>query len=307
MYICIICFLFFVFCPYFLHGLSHFRLPYGRVAWVSLLATVSAYVFFMISAFHCSLMIGKVAVQTAGMHATASVFLGYWSRDDSEMAIYKAMHGTGGRHYCVRWSSTSHKDIFDGTWRFGRMVGIVGCMIGFGLICFGCYILIWNVTSKVLLVLTILTGTMSVLSLLLLTGLRSDVCINERCHIGPAGALATIDCMTWIAATILLYMILQRSNEMEADEKKRNYPLSDTTSVASLSTSRHSKIDDVEKNNHRESPVCSIPVRSHIVASSRIGIVSTSHTMDSKNRNQTIPSNQANKSMATTLMLEDVA
>jgi hypothetical protein len=174
------------------------------------LVTTFALLFFMLSAFRCFLTVNKTD--------DYKVFIGYWGAESLEIAQ------TAGRgndnNYCVAWSDEMKDDQFDGAWKFGRALGIIGSIIciPFMILCF--YILVYRVDTR-LFTLTIGAHlSMAIISLLLLVGLSSNVCTISACKMGPGGYFAILDFFLWIGAAFFAFKLQTMSlNEREEGEE----------------------------------------------------------------------------------------
>ena len=126
---------------------------------------------------------------------------------------------------CSAWNSLG-QDAFDGVWKFGKALGVVGTLIASGLWFISIYMVIFRVPTHFFGKLAIGHGTMAVLSLLLLSGLSSDVCNDESCTIGPGGILAIVTWLFWTISTCIILKIqaLSRLPEFEytPSEKKES-------------------------------------------------------------------------------------
>lgn len=152
--------------------------------------TFCSLILFAISSFHCSLTVSKTD--------DATVYIGYWARESTLQASYM------DANECAPWNSLGVES-FDGVWKFGKMLGVVGTVIAGGLWFMSIYVVIFRVPTHFFGKIATGHGLMAVLSLLL-SGLSSDVCKNEVCEIGPGGILAI---MTWLLWTISTCIILK--------------------------------------------------------------------------------------------------
>jgi hypothetical protein len=167
-----------------------------------MLVTFCSLILFSISSFHCSLTVSKTDDFT--------VYIGYWARESVTQAAYL------DANECAPWNSLG-MEAFDGVWKFGKMLGIVGTIIAGGLWFMSIYVVIYRVPTHFLGKVATGHGIMAVLSLLLLSGLSSDVCKDESCKIGPGGILAIVTCLFWTISTciILKLQALSRQPEFE--------------------------------------------------------------------------------------------
>lgn len=185
--------------------------PYGRLGWIYLFVHFLAFLFFFFAAFTCWL--------TVSQDTNLKVLVGYWSRELPEYAEAAAVSGQN-RNYCVSWDSATKDDLFDGPWRFGRTVGVVGAMLSIPvfLISFCVVFQRSSINSRCYAVLVCMHITMAILSLLLLSGLGSDVCEVESCRLGPGGYLAIADVLLWVGAAVVAHSLAVRSRESESPQ-----------------------------------------------------------------------------------------
>ena len=92
----------------------------------------------MLSAFNCFLTVSK--------RYESNIFVGYWSREVPEIA---EAAGDKDGNYCVRWDQVTKQTYFDGAWRFGRTIGVLGAMISLLLLIFTFYIIFFRIGSRV--------------------------------------------------------------------------------------------------------------------------------------------------------------
>jgi hypothetical protein len=147
------------------------------------------------------------------------ILVGYWSRELPEYAEAAAVSGSN-RNYCVSWDSATKEDLFDGPWRFGKTVGIIGALLSIPIFLISVCILFQRspVDSRYFTIFTGMHITMALLSLLLLSGLASDVCEAEDCRLGPGGYLAIVDALLWVGSAILTFLLGVRSREHESSK-----------------------------------------------------------------------------------------
>jgi hypothetical protein len=196
-------------------SLLHISAPYGRVGWFSLLVTFFAMLFFCLSAFKCWLTV-------SGLYDEVKIFVGYWSRELPEYA----MNADGqDRNYCVSWDAATKDSLFDGSWKFGKAVGIVGAMLSIIIFIVSIYTIFYKIATRFFSSVLCSCVVMAVFSLLLLSGLGSDVCTAELCRIGPGGYLAIFTFFLWLGAAALAFKLKALSQEPEYE-----YP--DTKSTA---------------------------------------------------------------------------
>jgi hypothetical protein len=177
-----------------------------------MLFTFCCLILFAISSFHCSLTVSET-------DEDFTVYIGYWARESQVQAEYLDAND------CSPWNSLG-MEAFDGVWKFGKMLGVVGTIIAGGLWLMSIYVVIFRVPTHFFGKLVIGHGIMAVLSLLLLSGLSSDVCKDESCTIGPGGILAVVTWLFWTISTCIILKIkaLSRLPEFEytPPEKKES-------------------------------------------------------------------------------------
>lgn len=184
----------------------HFRTPYGALGWAYFVVTAFALLFFMLASFRCFLTVNKTD--------DYKVFVGYWGAENAEIANAA---GEGGDHnYCISWSKDAKTDIFDGAWQLGRALGIIGSIIAIPFTLFSIYILVYRAGNRLFSVAVASHVAMSVISLLLLVGLGSDVCAVNNCKLGPGGYFALLAFFLWVLAAFLAF----RLRSLSADERE---------------------------------------------------------------------------------------
>eukprot|EP00934_Nitzschia_sp_Nitz4_P002724 Nitzschia sp. Nitz4//scaffold66_size103028//19911//20693//NITZ4_004492-RA/size103028-snap-gene-0.135-mRNA-1//-1//CDS//3329556332//2714//frame0 len=183
--------------------------PYKGTGWWYLLVQFIAVLFFMLAAFKCFLTVDKTD--------DYKVFYGYWGAES--VAIATAMGRGNDNNYCSPWDKDTKEALFDGSWKFGRVVGIIGALIclPFSLLAF--YILVFPVQRRVFAASLAANVTMAVLSLLLLVGLGSVVCEAVNCKIGPGSYLALVDFLFWLGAAYLSFQLMGLAQIPEDDEE----------------------------------------------------------------------------------------
>jgi hypothetical protein len=191
------------------------RTPYGSLGWVHLLVNCFALLFFMLPAFHCFLTVDKTD--------NYKVFVGYWGAESIDIA---QTAGKGNdNNYCIPWDKQAKDDIFDGVWRFGRTLGIIGSLVSIPFSIMAFYIIVYRVESRIF---TVAAGTyicMSIISLLLLVGLGSEVCSVHNCKLGPGGYFAILDFFLWIGAAV----VASRLRTLNIDDREEDLPVSSST------------------------------------------------------------------------------
>eukprot|EP00529_Nitzschia_sp_RCC80_P028481 CAMPEP_0113489126 /NCGR_PEP_ID=MMETSP0014_2-20120614/26370_1 /TAXON_ID=2857 /ORGANISM="Nitzschia sp." /LENGTH=259 /DNA_ID=CAMNT_0000382857 /DNA_START=75 /DNA_END=854 /DNA_ORIENTATION=- /assembly_acc=CAM_ASM_000159 len=167
--------------------------PYGALGWWSLIVTFLSFIFFYMSAFACWFSVSRI-------DTSLKIFIGYWSREIPEIAA-----NDDGRNYCVKWDSFTKENLFDGSWKFGKAIGVMGALVSAIPFFLGLYVICYKVSSRTFSIMACTDVTMSIFSLLLLVGLGSDICKAEDCRIGPGGVLAIVGFLFWLGAGALAY------------------------------------------------------------------------------------------------------
>jgi len=184
------------------------------------------------------------------------VFIGYWSRENPAIAAGLQ----DDNNYCVKWDSNSRKDLFDGSWRFGRFLGVFGLMLGLPLLIALIYILCCRLPTRAFPVMIGVAVYLSASCLLLLCGLASDICKLEDCQIGPGGIIAIVDFFLWMVGALLIYKILERSRELDlADENDDGTEDGEKSPRKPLPTLPMSETATKDKINSSSSEVANLP------------------------------------------------
>lgn len=194
------------------------RAPYGNAGWANLVVNFLALLFFMFAAFRCFFSVNKTD--------DYKIFVGYWGAENLDIA---SSAGRGNdNNYCVGWNKDTKKQFFDGAWRFGRFLGVMGALISIPLFLFAFYILVYRVDPKVFTGLLAAYISMAIMTLLLLVGLSSDLCDAFDCSIGPGGFLAIFDSILWmVAACLAVKMKGAREDEAYDDDQSEEKPSPD--------------------------------------------------------------------------------
>jgi hypothetical protein len=191
-----------------------------------------ASLFFLLSAFKCFLTVSETS--------ESKLYTGYWSREDPQIA---AAAGPKDGNYCLSWDSLSKESYFDGPWRFGRALGVMGTLVAFPVFLLSMYIIFYKVQTKVFSCMMYATIFMAIVSLLLLVGLSSDVCKNESCKLGPGGFIAMFDFFWWVAAAYVAHKLQALSQEPEYEYRPS---LSKNKSLLALPSTQPNVEEDVE-------------------------------------------------------------
>ncbi|KAG7347053.1 hypothetical protein IV203_006122 [Nitzschia inconspicua] len=218
--------------------------PYGGTGWMYLFIQFLAFLFFFFASFTCWLTVSQTT--------ELKVLIGYWSRELPEYAEAAALAGTN-RNYCVAWDSATKEQLFDGPWRFGRAVGVIGAILAIPVFLISLCITLVSLNMIYFKALCCTHILMGLLSTSLLAGLGSDVCEVESCRLGPGGYLAIVDTFLWMAAAIGAYILSlwrQESEPPKTDAKPKVVPAKLRQTV--VSTGNNPSISETE---NEEMPV----------------------------------------------------
>ncbi len=208
------------FCSNLTYILIVYRTPYGAVGWVNLLVTAFALLLFMLPAFHCFLTVNK--------SDDYKVFVGYWGAESIEIA--QAAGRGNDNNYCIPWEKEAKDDIFDGVWMLGRSLGIIGAVISIPFMLMSMYIIVYKVESRLFTLALVVHLSMSIISLLLLVGLGSEVCTVHNCKMGPGSYFAIIDFFLWIGAAFIAFKL----RAINLDEREGDFNPNDEKPLPAL-------------------------------------------------------------------------
>jgi len=187
--------------------------PYGHLSYIIPILSIFGTIFFCSAAFGCSLTIARSAYH--------EIYIGYWFRENTGFAISNGEEGDG--NICVTWQDTA--DLFDGLWRFGKAIGVLGVMTCFLPMFFNLLLLYRRLDQQWFPPLIVIHCGNAMMCLLLLVGLSSHVCKNELCEMARGGVVAIFACLWWIAAAICLLCLLRRERQLiiEEEEEKEEF------------------------------------------------------------------------------------
>ena len=191
--------------------------PYRWWGWSCLLVlTFLALLCFYLASFTCWLTVSE----SSGF----DVYVGYWSRELDETAAAVAREG-GSRHYCdAAWDKYTKDTVFDGLWRFGKAVTIIGAILSFFVFLFSVLIIFVKGSKGIFSFIGCSSIVLAILSILLLSGLGSDVCDFEECRIGLGGYMAIAASLLWVGTAIVAYRLKSLvSAYADSLEEKENY------------------------------------------------------------------------------------
>ena len=185
---------------------------YGCNGLIYAFITFWAFVLFAIGAFQCSLTVSE--------GDNYRVYIGYWSREQTQLSIQANYDGISDKNVCVPWSSG---EWFDGVWKFGKAVGVMGALLGGVLMLVSLYTICRDIPSNLFkLVLFPLHIVMVIFSLLLLVGLKSSICENEDCKFGPGMGVAIVAAIFWLISACLLLAIQRAAEDDGNPENERS-------------------------------------------------------------------------------------
>eukprot|EP00980_Cylindrotheca_fusiformis_P011440 scaffold2649_cov137-Cylindrotheca_fusiformis.AAC.15 len=182
--------------------------PYGHLSWIIPVLAIFGTIFFLSAAFGCSLTISRSAYH--------EVYIGYWYRESTGFAISNGEEGDGD--ICVTWQNTG--SLFDGLWRFGKAIGVLGCLTTVLPTLFDLILLYRRLEQQWFSPLIVIHFGNAMMCLLLLCGLESAVCKNELCEISRGGRVAIFGCLFWIAAAICLLCLLRRERQLLVEDEE---------------------------------------------------------------------------------------
>jgi hypothetical protein len=107
-----------LYCELFINNSKHEFFPYGHLSWIVPVLSLSGCLLFIIAAFKCFLTVAK-GIKSGNDY---EIYIGYWGREDIAVA---AANNEDDKNNCVSWNDSSRGD-FDGIWKLGKYVGLVG-------------------------------------------------------------------------------------------------------------------------------------------------------------------------------------
>lgn len=182
--------------------------PYGHLSWIIPVLAIFGMLFFVSAAFGCSLTISRSAYH--------EVYIGYWFRESTGFAISNGEEGDG--NICVTWQDTG--SLFDGLWRFGKSVGVLGGFTTILPALFDLILLYRRLEQQWFPPLIVIHFGNAMMCLLLLCGLESAVCKSELCEMARGGVIAIFASLFWIAAGICLLCLLRRERQLLVEDEE---------------------------------------------------------------------------------------
>ena len=96
-------------------------------------------------------------------------------------------------------------------------MGVFGTIICTILLMVSFYIIFFMIPAKFFTYILHANIVMAVLSMLLLTGLASNVCNNEDCRMGPGGYLAIFDFFLWLGVAYITRKLKGVGEDLESN------------------------------------------------------------------------------------------
>lgn len=209
--------------------------PYGMSSWWYLLWTFLASLVFMLSAWKC-----WYAVSVTDDY---KIWIGYWSMENIDMAM--AAGKGNDNNYCVAWDAAGKEAMFDGIFKFGRALGVMGTLLCIPLVLCALYMICYTISSpRWMNFLYYSCFVMSVMSLLLLVGLASDICTLYSCRIGPGGIFAILDVFLWMLSA---YYIKQIRIQQEANDNMKDFNMDRNISPAAYGDGYDDQPEDLKR------------------------------------------------------------
>jgi len=162
--------------------------------------------FFCFAAFDCTLTISRSAY--------AEIYIGYWYRESTGFALSNGEESDG--NICKSWSDGG---VFDGLWKFGKAVGVLGAFTTIFTMLFDLLLLYRRLEEKWFAPLIVIHFGNALMCSFLLGGLASEVCKNELCEMARGSVNAIIGALIWIAAAICI-MCLRRKEKILYEEEE---------------------------------------------------------------------------------------
>jgi len=183
--------------------------PSGPMSWITPIFSFLATILFMIAAFHCSLTVSK--------GDGYEVYIGYWSRENKEMAT--SLGPDDDNNYCVKWNDADGQEMFDGAWKGGRAMGVIGTFTCFFVLLWDFSLIIMEFHISWFFHLLAIKLWNVLVSFLLLLGLSSNICTYEACQIGPGGYLAILAALAWILSALCTVTMWRTEKQVPPKEE----------------------------------------------------------------------------------------
>jgi hypothetical protein len=133
---------------------------------------------------------------------------------------------------CIKWGTGSGRAIFDGAWKFGKALGVIGSFttIPIGIVNF--YLFFGRISLAFFPLWIGLHIWNAFLSFMLLIGLKSEICKSRDCKLARGGYIAIIGGLIWLLAAVLLcrarrveYVLSREPDDMDGDLDYDDKPL----------------------------------------------------------------------------------
>ena len=119
---------------------------------------------------------------------------------------------------CVKWGGGATRDLFDGAWKFGKSLGVLGSFTTIPVAAMN-FFLIWTRFPVGFFYPLIAVHVLNAFfSFMLLIALRSDLCDYVTCVLARAGYIAIGAGILWLIAAILLIRVRQLELAMPPPE-----------------------------------------------------------------------------------------
>lgn len=182
--------------------------PYGHLSWIIPILAILGGLLFLSAAFDCTLTISRSAFH--------EVYIGYWYREMIGFSISNGEEKDG--NMCVTWEDTA--GLFDGLWRFGKAVGVLGSLTCIPTALFDLVLLYRRFQEDWIKPLIVLHFGNALMCLFLLCGLQSNVCKNENCRIGRGGIVAIVGFLFCFIDAILLMCLKRKESQLYEEEQE---------------------------------------------------------------------------------------
>jgi hypothetical protein len=118
---------------------------------------------------------------------------------------------------CIKWGDGDSRAIFDGIWKLGKSIGVIGSFTTIPAAFLNC-VLFWSRFDLgwfyPLIGLHLLNA---LFCFMLLVGLRSEFCETVDCILARAGYVAIVAGFIWLIAACLLYLVRKKEAEMSTN------------------------------------------------------------------------------------------
>lgn len=108
---------------------------------------------------------------------------------------------------CIKWGKGSGRDIFDGAWKFGKALGVIGSFTTIPAAVLNFFFFSGRVSLELFIPWIAIHVLNSFLNFMLLIGKSSLLCTSRDCKLARAGYVAIIGGFLWLLAAVLLCFI----------------------------------------------------------------------------------------------------